>query len=129
MVAPINSNRKGIYRDLYREIDADNKKNQIIRPRKGIYVNLYNQIENDRSMASKGNLKNEGLNFLYSQFTQIIQNITNVILSKLSYFFLFAKGYAKILLLVLTVSKKPIKNYIESNIQVYSNQGNYYNGR
>lgn len=54
MVAPIYSDRKGIYKDLYREIDADNKRkglekdaSQARKPRKGIYVNLYRQLKED----------------------------------------------------------------------------------
>lgn len=57
MVAPIHSeysNKKGIYKDLYREIEADNKKKSIAaslatRPKKGIYAKLYRQIEEDKA--------------------------------------------------------------------------------
>lgn len=51
MVTPIYTNRKGIYKDLYREIDADNKKREKAKAKKlnkGIYVDLYRQLENDK---------------------------------------------------------------------------------
>lgn len=60
MVAPIYSSKKGIYKDLYREIDADNRKKAkeeeaslASRPKKGIYVNLYRQIEEDKAVSFK----------------------------------------------------------------------------
>lgn len=52
MINTVNySNRKGIYKDLYREIDTDNKKkeaSQAKKPNKGIYVGLYRQLEDDK---------------------------------------------------------------------------------
>lgn len=63
MINQINySNRKGIYRDLYREIDADNNKKkkmdaayQTPRAKKGIYKDLYRQLEEDKSVSFKAN--------------------------------------------------------------------------
>ena len=54
MVAPIYSNRKGIYKDLYRQLDADNKKkeaSQAPKPKRGIYVDLYRQFEEDKAVG------------------------------------------------------------------------------
>ncbi len=54
MIEAINySNKKGIYKDLYKTIDADKKKKEVSmasRPRKGIYKNLYKQIEEDKKI-------------------------------------------------------------------------------
>lgn len=58
MVASIYSNKKGIYKDLYREIDADNKKreaSQVPKQKKGIYVDLYRQLEEDKAVSFKSN--------------------------------------------------------------------------
>jgi hypothetical protein len=134
MVAPINSdysNRKGIYKDLYREIDSDNKKkdaSQARRPRKGIYIELYKQIE------FKNNERKNSQNNLYGlAFKKLINDIT----SKASYFFSCAAGEAKMLIVACMVAKKPINSYIENNLQTCPSQGQnlglnsgiYYNDR
>lgn len=52
MVSSIYSNKKGIYQDLYREIDAENKKketSQIKRHPKGIYKDLYRTLETEKT--------------------------------------------------------------------------------
>lgn len=66
MVTSIYSNKKGIYKDLYREIDADNKKKKkeeeaylAQRPKKGIYVDLYRQLEQDKAVSFKSNEENK----------------------------------------------------------------------
>lgn len=124
MVAPLQSNcsnRKGIYRDLYREIDSDNKKkdaSKARKPRKGIYVEFYEQIE------FKNNECNNNQNNLYGlAFKKLINDIT----SKASYFFSCVAGEARMLILALIVAKKPINSYIENNLGTYSSQGIYYN--
>lgn len=57
MINSVNySNRKGIYKDLYREIDADNKKketSQVKKQPKGIYKDLYRQLDEDKSVSFK----------------------------------------------------------------------------
>lgn len=62
MVTSIYSNKKGIYKDLYREIDADNKRKKkeeeaslASRPKKGIYVDLYRQLEEEKAVNFKSN--------------------------------------------------------------------------
>lgn len=67
MAAPIYSNRKGIYKDLYREIDSNNKKREVSqapRTRKGIYKNLYRQFEDDKIAVNSENNKNDSLHKL-----------------------------------------------------------------
>lgn len=121
MVAPIYSNRKGIYKDLYREIDADNKKKKpdidsnIRRPKKGIYVELYRQIE------FKNNDNNSRPNNLY---TLALKQLIKDILSQSSRYFSKVTSEIKFLIAALMVAKKPINNYIESDIN-YSNLGCY----
>lgn len=121
MVAPIYSNRKGIYKDLYREIDSDNKKQDASlarKPRKGIYVELYKQIE------FKNNERKNSQNNLYGlAFKKLINDIT----SKASYFFSCAAGEVRMLIIAVLVAKKPINSYIENNLGTYSSQGIYYN--
>lgn len=51
MVNSIYSDKKGIYKDLYRTLDSDKQKENAIqssRQRKGIYKNLYRQLEEDK---------------------------------------------------------------------------------
>lgn len=66
------SNRKGIYKDLYRAIDTENKKKEkkddpfkAFRQRKGIYVDLYRQLEEDKAAVkftkSKNNIEKEDM--------------------------------------------------------------------
>lgn len=57
MVTSIYSNKKGIYQDLYREIDAKNKKketSQIKRQPRGIYKDLYRTIESEKRERAEG---------------------------------------------------------------------------
>jgi len=127
MVAPIYSNKKGIYRDLYREIDSDNKKmdaSQIRRPKKGIYVELYKQIVFQNNDGEK-NQKNV--------YLLASKKLVKDLFSRISYFFSFATGEAKMLIVACMVVKKPINSYIENNLQTYPSQeqcqGLYYHDR
>ena len=110
MVQAIYSNRKGIYRNLYREIDSDNQKkksSQIKMQPKGIYTELYKQIKfrnNER--------KNQYSNWHILALRKLIRNV----FSRLSYLFLAATGELKMLIIACMFAKKPINNYIENNI-------------
>jgi len=116
MVSPVYLNKTGIYKDLYRQIDSDNraKKNSEIsykrRPR-GIYTNLYKQIENDN------NAKNNPNNILFIKFLQIMVNVFDFISSKSSVFFTSTKTSAKMLILGCISIQKPIHNYVTSYTQ------------
>jgi len=137
MVKAIYIDRKGIYKDLYRTIGAEN--NQEIpaqRQRKGIYANLYRQIEQDKNedcrvfpknsnVSFKGNTSNE--NYKITALTTI-QNAINFVLSRVSSFFTSAASEFKFLILACMIAKKPINSYIENSIPVYQEQKNRYNG-
>lgn len=118
MVAPIYSNRKGIYKDLYREIDSDNKKKRfdmdsnVRRPRKGIYVELYKQIDfkNSEQRSDQNNL------YLLA-FKKFVKNT----LSRVTYFFSSASLEMKPLIVACMVAKKPINDYIENNWNINQN--------
>lgn len=123
MVSPVFSNRKGIYKDLYREIDSDkNKKAQEEsqqRKRKGIYVELYKHIENrylDKSVFKE--LEEKQRKSLYANIIQAIQKIADVALSKASYCVSSAGAEVKMLFLACLVAKKPVNSYIDNNIEV-----------
>lgn len=134
MVAPLQSdysNRKGIYKELYREIDSDNKKKNaslVRKPKKGIYVELYKQIE------FKNNERKNDSNNLY---VLAIKRLVKDIFSRISYFFSSASKEVKMLIITCMVAKKPINSYIENNLQACpiqgqnhdSNSGIYYNER
>lgn len=122
MVTPINSNytnRKGIYKDLYREIDAENNKKKkeeeaslAKKPRKGIYVELYKQIEQGKQkLAFKNNAADNNQNNVYSL---ALKKLINDIASKVSYCFSSATREIKMLIVALMVAKKPINSYIEN---------------
>lgn len=52
------SNRKGIYKDLYREIGSDNKKKEAsLAPitKKGIYRDIYRNLEEEKAVSFKAN--------------------------------------------------------------------------
>lgn len=126
MVASLQSdysNRKGIYKDLYREIDSDNQKrdaSQTIKPRKGIYVEMYKQIE------FKNNESKKNSNGLYAlAFKKLIKDF----FSKISFFFSSASREIKMLIVACMVAKKPINSYIENNWDVYQNSIQYNNKR
>lgn len=126
MVAPIYSNKKGIYKDLYREIDTDRKKqteDSAKKPPKGIYANLYNQFEIEKN-AFKNNQKKDKKSFILT-----LQKKLDYVFSKIYYLIPSARSEIKMLILTLMIAKKPINSYIENNLQAYSNQGNYYNDR
>lgn len=129
MVAPLHSNysnKKGIYKDLYREIDADYKKKKsdidsnVKRPKKGIYVELYKQID----FRNREQL-NDQSNLYFLAFKKLIKDT----LSRVSYFFSMATGELKMLIVACTFAKKTINGYIENNLVIYSSQGIYYNDR
>lgn len=114
MVAPLQSdysNKKGIYKNLYIEINSENKKKdtyQARKPKKGIYVELYKHIE------FKNNDNNRKPNNLYAlALRQFIKDI----LSQSSRCFSAVKSEIKMLIIACMVAKKPINSYIESNIQ------------
>jgi len=114
MVAPINSdysNRKGIYKDLYREMDFDNKKkesSQVKRQPKGIYTELYRQIK----------FKNKEREDEYSNLYIIaLSKLVRDVFSRVSYFFSSATGEIKMLIIACMVAKKPINSYIENNLE------------
>lgn len=125
MVAPIYSNRKGIYKDLYREIDADNKKKKsdidsnVKKNKKGIYVELYRQIEFKNNES-----KNDSNNLYALAFKKLVKDI----FSNISYFFSSASIEIKPLILACMVAKKPINDYIGNSLHNI-NTGLYYNDR
>lgn len=117
MVAPIYSNRKGIYQDLYREIDSDNKKKTEYPQRspKGIYVNLYNQI---------GDVIFQGIDerqkeTLHNNALKVAQKLVNGIYSKISFVFSTVNAEFKMFILAFMVARQPINNYINDNIPNY----------
>jgi len=129
MVAPIYANRKGIYSDLYREIEAENKKkeaSQIRKPKKGIYVELYKQIERDKQNIFFKHDEDEHT-ALFIQFLKVIKKVTSNVLSKISYFISAIAGEFKVIAMAFVIAKKPINNYIDQSLPVYDNEGNYYN--
>lgn len=117
MITPIDANnKKGIYKDLYREINSDNRnlKAEVAscrRQPKGIYKNLYNQIgfsfkeQQDKTMQA-----------WHANGLQVVRKEFNLMFSKLSYFFSSARSEIKMLMLAFIVAKKPINNYIDNNI-------------
>lgn len=129
MVAPLHadySNRKGIYKNLYMEIDADNKKKKASeassrRSPKGIYKNLYEHIEGFKGQENKQRSP------LYIEFIPTIQRSFGFVFARASAIFSSAGSEIKMLILACLIAKKPINNYIENNIN-YLNQG-YQDGR
>lgn len=122
MVAPIYSNKKGIYKDLYREIDSDNKNKELSqakKARKGIYTELYKQIqfENNENPPETNNL--------YAlAFKKFIKDLSSQALRC----YTAATIEFKFLIVALIVAKKPINDYIEYSMQ-NSNVGLYNNDR
>lgn len=120
MVAPLQSdysNRKGIYKDLYREIDANNHKKESLnvrKSRKGIYVELYKQID-----FEKQEKRSNQNNLYFLAFKKLVKDI----FSRISYVFSAASREIKMLILAYVVAKKPINSYIGNNLQTYQNQG------
>lgn len=127
MVKPISSDKKGIYIDLYRTLEAERDEKYPERKRKGIYANLYRQFEEDKKNVSLywTGEKKEKISPLI-----VFKNAFNRTVSKMSSFSSYAAGEFKILMLACMVAKKPINNYIESRLPVYQiqeKQGFYYN--
>lgn len=121
MVAPVYANKKGIYKNLYLEIDSDNKKKRAeeacyYRHPKGIYRDLYKHIS-----GFKGK-EEESRSSLFSQFILSTQTTINSYFSRMSYFFSSASSSLKMLMLACIIVRKPVNNYIENNIN-YLEQG------
>lgn len=57
MVSSVYTNKKGIYKDLYRTIEIEKQSQQISQPRqrKGIYKDLYKTLEDENNISFKGN--------------------------------------------------------------------------
>jgi hypothetical protein len=114
MVAPIYSNKKGIYKNLYSQIDSDNKKTKAEtcsnRRPKGIYRDLYQHILGFEGKETNNNAK-ENMNIIQS-----VQRTIRLYFSKMSYFFSSASSSLKMLILACLIVIKPVNNYIENNI-------------
>lgn len=132
MVKAIYIDKKGIYRDLYRTLDSENKQEKPEkRQRKGIYANLYRQLDEEKNAVFPkikfiGNNR-EGkkkINLLLS-----LRNTCNMFFSKTSYLVSAAAVELKFLVLAFLVAKKPINSYIENTLPDNSNRGNHYNDR
>lgn len=128
MVAPIYSNKKGIYKNLYLEIDSENKKKKAAetsyykKSHKGIYRDLYKQLTwFEGSDDSRENP-------LITQILQSAQTTLSSYFSRMSYFFSSASNLLKMFMLACIIAKKPVSNYIENNIN-YENQGYYNDGQ
>lgn len=126
MVAPIYANKKGIYKNLYMEIDSDNKKKKTaqtsyIRSPKGIYRDLYKQLA-----GFEGRDDSREKSLFYELF-QSAQTTISSYFSKMSYFFSSASNSIKMLMLACLIVKKPVGNYIDNNIN-YANQGQQNDG-
>lgn len=125
MVQAIHSNKKGIYKNLYLEIESENKKkaqeNARKRSPKGIYKDLYTHLDNKYFTGNEDQKRKS----LYSEFFQHLQKGFSTLTSRFSYFFSIAGSELKMLMLAFFVAKKPVSNYIENNLNTYSNQENY----
>lgn len=128
MVRPIYSDKKGIYKDLYRTINSDNQQQEkpVKRQRKGIYANLYRQFYDDARGVNFRNNKEEG-NSNKILIIQVFKNTIKNLLSKISFFFSAVATELKLIAFAFVVAKKPIDNYIENNLSDYQYQGNHYN--
>ena len=110
MVQAIYTNRKGIYKDLYREIDSNNKKkesSQVKRPPKGIYRNLYKHIEGFKGKEDKQRSP------LYFGFLPAIQKSFSFAFSRASSIFSSARSEIKMLIVACLIAKKPVSKYVE----------------
>lgn len=127
MVQAIYTNKKGIYKNLYLEIDSENKKkaeeNALKKSPKGIYKDLYTHLDNKYFTGNEDQKrKSLSLRIFYH-----LQKGFNTLTSRFSYFFSTARTELKMLMLAFLFAKKPVSNYIKNNID-YTNQG-YYNDR
>lgn len=116
MVQAVYSNKKGIYKNLYMEIDSDNRKKKVTeasyykRIPKGIYKDLYKQIAGFEG-------RDEGQeNPLVTQILQSAQKTLSSYFSRISYFFSSASNSLKVFMLACIIAKKPVSNYIENNV-------------
>lgn len=121
MVQAIYTNKKGIYKNLYMEIDSDNKKRKTAeasyyRRPKGIYRDLYKHI------AEFKGKEEESKNSLFAEIVLFTQTKINSYFSKMSYFFSSASSSLKMIMLACIIARKPVNNYIDNNIN-YQNQG------
>ncbi len=118
MVSPVYLNKTGIYKDLYRQIDSDNKNRESSevsykrRPR-GIYADLYKQFENDNNQKHNQN------NIVFVKLLQFIASIFDFIALKSSVFFSSAKTSVKMLILGCVSFQKPIHSYVTNYAQSY----------
>lgn len=118
MVAPIYENKKGIYRDLYREINSENQKKKADSQKqspKGIYKNLYINIRAENKFTF-GNKKKKQKDSLYNRFIKKMQGFIKFIISKISYCLSSASIEEKPLIIAYMFAKQPINNYIENSI-------------
>lgn len=126
MVRAIYTDKRGIYKDLYRTIDSENKKEKPVkRQRKGIYTNLYMRLEEEKRGISQqvssfkgNNRKDKARISLFVAF----KNFVNVILSKASYFVAATAGEIKVIILAFLLVKKPINSYIENSLETSQEQ-------
>lgn len=85
------SNKKGIYKDLYRTIDTDKKEKESPKAfyaKKGIYKDLYRQIEEDKKAKKQDNIihKYPIKAFAYiSNIGEALKPLIGALLAKLSY--------------------------------------------
>lgn len=125
MVAPIYAHKKGIYKNLYLEIDSENnkkaKENAYKRNPKGIYRDLYTHLDNKYFTGNEDQQRKS----LYSQVVQHLQTGFSTLTARFSYFFSIAGSELKMLMLAFFVATKPVGNYIENNLDTYSNQENH----
>lgn len=115
MVQAVYSNKKGIYKNLYLEIDSDNKKkaaeaSYYKRSPKGIYRDLYKQLAGFEGREEKRE------RYLGYQIFQSAQKTLSSYFSRMSYFFSVASNSIKVLMLACLIIKKPISNYIEGGM-------------
>lgn len=85
------SNKKGIYKDLYKALDADKKPKEIFKnfsAKKGIYKDLYRQIEEDKKAKKRDNFIHKfpfkSLAYI-SNIGEAIKPIIGLLLARLSY--------------------------------------------
>lgn len=116
MVQAIYANKKGIYKNLYLEIDSDNKKKKVAadsyykRSPKGIYRDLYKQLAGFEGREERQE------NPLVTQIIQLTQKTLSSYFSRMSYFFSSASSSLKVFMLACIIAKKPVSNYIENNV-------------
>lgn len=68
MVNSIYTDKKGIYRDLYRTIEAEKQTHQTFqpKPRKGIYKDLYKHLDEEKQISFKAKQKEDKENIWHT---------------------------------------------------------------